>query len=894
MSQPLHPGSPATTTHRHRADRPAASPRTSTRIRGGMAGSRRRLRRQIALSLAILVAALTVVIIAETAPPATDPVPQPPTAPVGAPWFGPDLDWSRDSVAAYTRRLAGPDASLYSRSIAYPLTRASSAQLRDLVEQVSRTGSVPAVNLEPSVPLADLSPADATRFAQRIAELHQEFGSYILVRFGAEMNGSWTSWGQQPRAYIAAFRAIADAVHRSTAWADMVWAPVYGAGYPYGAAYGDVNATTPDDRREMDTNGDGVVDETDDPYGPYWPGQDAVDWVGLTFFHFGDDRDRVENTLQVDESARGTDGDRGTQDGGFATDRVPSPIAVQQRWDEQFGYTYPPMAQDSFYARFAEGYDKPLWLTTAALVRPADDNRTPELEIKQTWWREVFDSLAKHPRVAAVTWLEQRRPEAEADGAVVDWRVTHDNTIARDFATDLEAAPLTLGATTEVFDPAAANAATVQIREDDSGGEMGWIVGCAVALAVGYLLAGLATRFVPSWRYPDDDRGGTRDLRVDLMRGFIILAVVFTHIELFSPYSFVSLRAVGAITGAELFVALSGVVLGMVYEPSVRALGEWATATAMWRRARRQYVTALAVILLVYLAGRLPFVDASAITTFTDRGTGTNGEAASGQVYNLYPNVDRLLDYPPPNYALRQFFTLQMGPWVFNIMGLFVVLSVLLPLMMWLVRRGRWWVLLALSWAAYVADAIWHPQLISSQFDAVFPLLTWQIVFTHGLVVGHYRRRIIAALSRGAGLRLITLFVVGYAGTLAWLWAGQRFGFATGLPAGAYSWLYDHWYVRVFLQPGRLLDLVLVIVTSYAILTAFWKPINRAIGWLWIPLGQASLYVFIVHVFLTLAVANIPGLDRTSLVQGTVLHTVILALTYLMVRQKFLFSVIPR
>ena len=32
----------------------------------------------------------------------------------------------------------------------------------------------------------------------------------------------------------------------------------------------------------MDTNGDGVVDNLDDPYEPYYPGDASVDWVGMS------------------------------------------------------------------------------------------------------------------------------------------------------------------------------------------------------------------------------------------------------------------------------------------------------------------------------------------------------------------------------------------------------------------------------------------------------------------------------------------------------------------------------------------------------------------------------------------------------------------------------------
>jgi hypothetical protein len=37
-----------------------------------------------------------------------------------------------------------------------------------------------------------------------------------------------------------------------------------------------MNRTHPD-FSICDTNGDGVLDNRDDPYGPYWPGDDVVD-----------------------------------------------------------------------------------------------------------------------------------------------------------------------------------------------------------------------------------------------------------------------------------------------------------------------------------------------------------------------------------------------------------------------------------------------------------------------------------------------------------------------------------------------------------------------------------------------------------------------------------------
>lgn len=848
--------------------------------------------RPVARLIALLVAVAALLLATPAAPAgAAEDVPTPDP---GSPWFGPGLDWTQDSAAAYAERF-GETPSLYSQRVNYPLTDDDTTYLQQFAAQAATQGAVAVVTLEPTVALDELTPADAEDLAAEVATLHDELDQVVLVRFAPEMNGTWYGWGQQPTQYVEAFRTVADAVHAATPYASMVWSPVYGAGYPFGAAYGDVDPDREGDVEALDTDDNGVLDGADDPYGPYWPGREAVDWVGITFYHFGVDQGREDNDL--DPTTGGETGDDELSEG-FRPDVAPEPGDVEARLDETYGYGDEGAGRRSFYDRFAERLDLPVLLETAALWQP-DGEGDPELRIKQGWWRQVFAAAQDHPLIAGISWLEQKRPEAEVQGDDVDWRATRTERLAEALRDDIADAGVDVGPVTRVLDQEAANEATAQGRlpgPDDSasgGGEMGWIVFCAALLAVAFVVAGFAGRFIPSWRYPNEH--DPRDQRLDLFRGWIILTVVLTHTELTSPYSYVSLNAIGAITGAEMFVLLSGIVLGMIYAPTVRKLGEWRTAVVMWKRARKQYLVSISVIMIIFLVGLLPFVDATAITTFTDRGTGENGEAVQGQVYDLYANGPRLFDYPTPWYAVKQLLLLQMGPWVFNIMGLFVVLSLLLPPMMWLVRRRLWWVLLGLSWALFLADARWDLPSLPSQFDDVFPLWTWQICFTHGLVVGHYRRQLTAALTSRWGKVACTVFVLGYAGALVYVWAGHAYGFVpTPFSETTYDWLYLNAYTRIFLQPGRLLDLVLMVVVAFAFLTTCWKPVNAIVGWFWTPLGAASLYVFIVHVFFVLAIANIPGLDRGSFWQGTVIHTAEILLIWLMVKKQFLFSVIPR
>jgi hypothetical protein len=319
--------------------------------------------------------------------------------------FAVNLDFSDDSVAAFNQRLGQP-VSAYGRFVTFPLDQLEIDGLQTFMDEVAAVGGMAVLTVEPSISLDQVSEVEATNLAQRMALFNAE-GVPVLLRFAPEMNGNWHAWGQQPDAYIEAFRLVADAVHTFAPDTSMLWSPNYGSGYPFGGATATPMATA------LDTDGDGALAVGDDPYAPYYPGDAYVDWVGLTLFYWGNSYPWGEN-------------------------EVPNPDTFVNQL-RGYGDTGVP----DFYDTYVTGTGKPFAVFTAALVNPEAPGSDDAVAIKQAWWNQVLlagrDQL---PGLQLVEWLEWTRPEPEAGNASIDWSLTGDETVRDAFLADLPELPV--------------------------------------------------------------------------------------------------------------------------------------------------------------------------------------------------------------------------------------------------------------------------------------------------------------------------------------------------------------------------------------------------------------------------------------------------------------------
>ncbi len=386
------------------------------------------------------------------------------------------------------------------------------------------------------------------------------------------------------------------------------------------------------------------------------------------------------------------------------------------------------------------------------------------------------------------------------------------------------------------------------------------------------------------WAYPDLDK---RDLRLDFMRGLIMIYLVIVHMEYHSLFSMLAWERLGLVSSAEGFVLLSGLVVGLVYGPRAKIAGLLPAATLLWQRAFKLYRVNVFVILSIALLGLLPFINVHDVTHWWVPGH-------RAEAYRLYPP-----QIAPWWEWLWKAFTLQIGPHQFQIIGLYVVLLSLAPIAINAMLRGYVrWMLLA-SWALYLLNLFVVVRLTPIKFELGFPLLTWQLLFFNGMAIGFHRQQVLGWLvaeknrwiGKVAAILCLGFILLAYNNPQPLFWPWPPWSF---IPEDGYWDMYRLWFDKTVLGPGRLLNNAALFITMYLLLTRYWLGFNKTLGWLLIPLGQASLYVFTVHVYAILLVSNTPIPAQDNLVLNTLVHGGTVWLIWWMVKHKVLFNWIPR
>jgi len=281
---------------------------------------------------------------------------------------------------------------------------------------IERSGTDAAVFLTvyPSEGFDTLTPDDFTALGNQLLNYTSNYNRTTFLRWAPEMNGNWNAYGLQPIAYVAVWQAMYTAIKAISPSTAMVWAPNTGQGYPY-------SMPLPDNQTEanaLDTNGDGALTVADSPFAPYYPGDEYVDWVGLSVYYKGPN----SQNINVEQP-------RGYCYDALVNFNPNDGTAAADPWYSTYCNRSPSIA--CMFAESGAAYHDMIF----------GDQGVSDLALKRAWWQDCLTNTSlfeTYPRLKLMMQFEYEKNET--DGGINDhrdYRLTNKTDILQGFQSDL-------------------------------------------------------------------------------------------------------------------------------------------------------------------------------------------------------------------------------------------------------------------------------------------------------------------------------------------------------------------------------------------------------------------------------------------------------------------------
>lgn len=342
---------------------------------------------------------------------------------------------------------------------------------------------------------------------------------------------------------------------------------------------------------------------------------------------------------------------------------------------------------------------------------------------------------------------------------------------------------------------------------------------------------------------------GKRDLRLDLLRGFCLFAMTINHASLDSYWQYITGGAEFLINAAEGFFFISGMTLGII------SVGK-PLAKSITRLLNRAWVVYLYVLMIAF--GFILLIWLFDINLW---------------IANFDPE-DGWLNTAASLITMKQALS---GA---DILVAYVIYLALAPLALWGLHEKRTGIVVTSIVAIYALSQI-DLEATSLPFASFRHLAANTPIFFGGLVIGYHRDSITSALSKIPWLtHLIDGILITIGAVLLYLYeTGYTLAPDLGAQLGDFA-------IREYQMP--LLNLLVIFVylrLFWLLATYLWTPLEKATGWLLIPLGQTSLFTFTLHIVLISVFENLPErfADPDFLI-ATLYNTLLIAAMYAIVR----------
>jgi hypothetical protein len=339
---------------------------------------------------------------------------------------------------------------------------------------------------------------------------------------------------------------------------------------------------------------------------------------------------------------------------------------------------------------------------------------------------------------------------------------------------------------------------------------------------------------------------GERELRLDLFRGLALWLIFIDHLPP-SLLTWFTIRNYGFSDATEIFIFISGYTAAFVYGRAMLESGIVVATARILRRVWQIYVAH--VFLFTIFLAEISYV----ATRFENP---------------LYTEEMGIMDFlKQPDVTIVQALLLRFRPVNMDVLPLYIVLMLALPLILWLMK-WRPDVTLGLSVALYAVT--WEYDLYLSAYPNgfwAFNPFAWQLLFVFGAwcALGGARRMSSILASRVTMWIAIAYLVAAFYVTLTW-YVPQLSHF---MPKRLEQWMYP--IDKADLDVLRFTHFLALAALTVRILPRDWPGLKSP--WLrpLILCGSHSLEIFCLGVFLAFAghfiLAEVSG--------GPVMHALI-------------------
>jgi hypothetical protein len=340
-----------------------------------------------------------------------------------------------------------------------------------------------------------------------------------------------------------------------------------------------------------------------------------------------------------------------------------------------------------------------------------------------------------------------------------------------------------------------------------------------------------------------------RELRLDLFRGLALWLIYIDHLPA-SLLTWLTIRNYGFSDATEIYIFISGYTAAFVYGRAMRDAG-FVVATARILRRVWQIYVAHVFLFTIFLA-EISYV----ATSFENP---------------LYTEEMGILDFlKQPDITIVQALLLRFRPVNMDVLPLYIVLMMFLPLIL-LLMRWRADITLALSVLLYAIT--WQYDLHLMAYPSgvwAFNPFAWQLLFVFGAwcAQGGAKRMSKILSSRITLWISIAYLLAAFYVTLTWNITAMN----NWLPRWLEQWMYP--ISKTDLDVLRFVHFLALAAVTVRFLRKDWSGLKSP--WLrpLILCGQHSLEIFCIGVFLAFAghfvLAEVTG--------GAVFHTVLHAL----------------